>query len=76
MKRIAVEEAFVTQEISEQWRSFLHSGAPDESGFQKMGETILADSPSNRRLHEQLMNLGDCRIQDMMRWGLMFRLFH
>jgi 2,3-dihydroxybenzoate decarboxylase len=46
MKRIAVEEAFVTQEISEQWESFLHSGASDEPGFQKMGETILADLPS------------------------------
>jgi len=70
MKRIAVEEAFVTQEISEQWKTFLHSGAPDESGFLKMGETILADLPSNRRLHEQLLDLADHRIQDMDEAGI------
>jgi 2,3-dihydroxybenzoate decarboxylase len=65
MRRIAIEEAFVTQAIADQWKLFLDAGSVGEPGFKKMGETILAESPGTRVIHEQLIDLGDRRIQDM-----------
>jgi hypothetical protein len=53
IRRIAVEEAFVTQEIADQWDAILDAGSIGEPGFRKMGETILSDSPGTR-LHESL----------------------
>ena len=41
MRRIAVEEAFVTPEIMSQWQVVLAS-RDVEPGFAKMGESILA----------------------------------
>jgi 2,3-dihydroxybenzoate decarboxylase len=70
MRRIAIEEAFVTQEIADQWKVILDAGAAGEPGFRKMGETILADSPGTRRIHEQLVDLGDGRIRDMDETGV------
>ena len=63
MKRIAIEEAFVTQAIADEWAKVLANGAPNEPGFRKMGETILADSPGTRLIHERLTNLGAGRIE-------------
>ncbi|HEY5624053.1 MAG TPA: amidohydrolase family protein [Gammaproteobacteria bacterium] len=65
MKRIATEEAFVTQAIADQWKIVLDAGAVGEPGFRKMGETILADSPGTRLIHERLVNLGEGRLKDM-----------
>ena len=65
MRRIAIEEAFVTQAIADQWKICLDAGSIGEPGFRKMGETILAESPGTRIIHEQLIDIGDRRIQDM-----------
>ncbi|MDG2989794.1 amidohydrolase family protein [Candidatus Synechococcus calcipolaris G9] len=70
IKRIAIEEAFVTQEIADEWAKLLAEGAPREPGFRKMGETILADSPSTRLIHEQLIDLGAARIAHMDATGI------
>lgn len=70
MRRIAIEEAFVTQEIADQWKVVLDAGAVDDPGFKKMGETILADSPGTRRIHEQLVDLGEGRIREMDEVGI------
>ena len=51
MRRIAVEEAFITQEILDQWNLILEAGSVCEPGFKKMGETILADSPETHLMH-------------------------
>ncbi len=65
MKRIAIEEAFVTQAIADEWDKVLANGAVGEPGFKKMGETILAPSPGTRLIHQRLIDLGDKRIADM-----------
>ncbi len=65
MRRIAIEEAFVTQEIADEWNVLLKAGAIGEPGFRKMGESILADSPGTRLIHERLIDLGEGRIRDM-----------
>ncbi len=70
IRRIAIEEAFVTQEIADQWDVILDAGSIGEPGFRKMGETILADSPGTRRIHERLIDLGEGRIRDMDEAGI------
>ena len=70
MRRIAIEEAFVTQEIADQWKVVLDAGAAGEPGFKKMGETILADSPGTRLIHERLVSLGEGRLKEMDATGV------
>ncbi len=70
IRRIAIEEAFVTQEIADQWDVILAAGSIGEPGFRKMGESILADSPGTRRIHERLIDLGEGRIRDMDEAGI------
>lgn len=70
IKRIAIEEAFVTQEIADAWAEVLAAGAPNEPGFRKMGETILADSPGTRLIHQRLIDLGEGRIAHMDETGI------
>lgn len=70
MKRIAIEEAFVTQAIADEWHKVLAAGAKGEPGFKKMGETILADSPGTRVVHERLLDLGEGRIAHMDETGI------
>lgn len=70
VKRIAIEEAFVTTEIAEAWAEALAQGAPGEPGFRKMGETILKDSPGTRLIHERLVDLGNGRIANMDATGI------
>jgi 2,3-dihydroxybenzoate decarboxylase len=70
VRRIAIEEAFVTQEIADQWKVILDAGAVGEPGFRKMGETILADSPGTRLIHERLVDVGEGRIREMDETGV------
>ena len=65
MRRIAVEEAFITQEILDPWNLILEAGSVGEPGFKKMGETILPDSPDTHLMNERLLDLGELRIRDM-----------
>ncbi len=69
-KKIAIEEAFVTQAIADEWDKFLAAGSPGEPGFQKMGESILADSPGTRLIHSRLVDLGEGRIKTMDQSGI------
>lgn len=70
IRRIATEEAFVTQEIADQWDVVLDAGSIGEPGFRMMGETILGDSPGARRIHERLVDLGAGRIRHMDETGI------
>ncbi len=63
-KRIAVEEAFVTQDIADGWDRVL-AGKFVEPGFREMGQTILGDGPGARLLHARLLDLGAGRIAQM-----------
>lgn len=69
MKRIAIEEAFVTHGVMNAWRDLLHTGAV-EDGFRLMGESILADTPLNAPLHQRLLDVGPDRIAQMDRDGI------
>lgn len=69
MKRIAVEEAFVTEEIAREWDRALASTFV-EPGFRLLGETILGKSPAARDLHAQLIDLDQGRIADMDACGI------
>ena len=64
MRCIAIEEAFVTSEIADEWRKVL-AGSDVEPGFAKMGESILADTPGNAALHAKLLDIGQGRIAHM-----------
>lgn len=64
IRRIAVEEAFVTPEIMAQWHVVLASRNV-EPGFAKMGETILAQTPANKLLDDRLLDIGADRIAHM-----------
>src|SRR5271170_5442324 len=64
IRRIAVEEAFVTPEIMAQWHVVLAS-RDVEPGFAKMGETILAQTPANKLLDDRLLDIGADRIAHM-----------
>ena len=48
LRRIAVEEAFVTEEIAKEWKKVLASKFV-EPGFRMMGQTILGDDPAETR---------------------------
>jgi len=69
IRRIAVEEAFVTPEIMAEWQKVLAS--PDaEPGFAKMGESILAQTPANKPLDDRLLDIGAARIAHMDAIGI------
>jgi 5-carboxyvanillate decarboxylase len=69
MRRIAVEEAFLTEDIAREWSKVL-AGADVEPGFRMMGDTILGQSPGARRVHEQLIDVGAGRIALMDATGI------
>ena len=64
VRRIAVEEAFVTEGIAEEWARVL--GSRDaEAGFRAMGNSILGTSPGARAVHARLVDIGPGRIDQM-----------
>jgi 5-carboxyvanillate decarboxylase len=69
MHRIAVEEAFLTEDISQEWAKVL-AGADVEPGFRMMGDTMLGQSPGARHVHEQLIDVGAGRIALMDATGI------
>lgn len=69
VRRIAVEEAFVTPEIMKEWHVVL-AGRNVEPGFAKMGETILAETPGNKVLDDRLLDIGAARLAHMDRIGI------
>lgn len=69
IRRIAVEEAFVTPEIMAQWYVVLAS-RDVEPGFAKMGESILARTPANKPMDDRLLDVGPGRIAHMDSIGI------
>jgi 2,3-dihydroxybenzoate decarboxylase len=69
LRRIAVEEAFVTEEIAEEWGRVL--GRQDvEAGFRAMGSSILGTSPNAQAVHARLLDIGTGRIAHMDAHGI------
>jgi 5-carboxyvanillate decarboxylase len=69
IRRIAVEEAFVTPEIMKEWHVVL-GGRNVEPGFAKMGESILAETPGNKVLDDRLLDIGAARLAHMDQIGI------
>lgn len=69
MRRVAVEEAFVTEEIAREWDQALASRFV-EPGFRLLGDTILGNSPAARGVHAKLIDLDQGRIADMDACGI------
>lgn len=63
-KRIAVEEAFVTEDIAQEWKKVLASKFV-EPGFRMMGQSILGDDPGAHLVHSRLVDIGAGRIAQM-----------
>jgi 2,3-dihydroxybenzoate decarboxylase len=68
-RRIAVEEAFVTEDIAREWKKVLASRFV-EPGFRMMGNTILGDDPGARAVHARLVDLDAGRIAHMDKTGI------
>ena len=68
MRRIAVEEAFVTAEIAREWLAVL-ARSDVEPGMAKMG-SILTPSPGTASLHKNLLDIGAGRIAHMDAVGI------
>jgi 2,3-dihydroxybenzoate decarboxylase len=64
LKRIAVEEAFVTEDIAKEWKKVLASKFV-EPGFRMMGNSILGEDPGARMVHSRLVDVGAGRIAQM-----------
>lgn len=73
MKRIAVEEAFVTPEIADEWAKVLASRNV-EPGFRMMGNSILGDSPGTKMVHARLLDIGAGRIAHMDQTGIAMQI--
>jgi 5-carboxyvanillate decarboxylase len=69
LKRIAVEEAFVTDEIAHEWQKVLASKFV-EPGFRMMGETILGEGTVAHKVHSRLVDVGAGRIAEMDAAGI------
>jgi 5-carboxyvanillate decarboxylase len=69
LKRIAVEEAFVTEEIATEWKKVLASKFA-EPGFRMMGQSILGEDPGARLVHSRLVDVGAGRIAHMDATGI------
>ncbi|MGB5635070.1 MAG: amidohydrolase family protein [Waterburya sp.] len=63
-KRIAIEEAFATPEIFDEWRKLIASGVDQEPGFQKLYEPFLKSS-ATKTMRQKLLDVGSDRIRDM-----------
>lgn len=67
MRRIAVEEAFITPEILDGWKAVL-DGKDPEPGFVAMGKCLLG--PAGKPLFDKLLDLGSGRIAHMDAVGI------
>lgn len=64
MRRIAVEEAFITADILAGWKTVL-AGNDVEPGFAKLGGCLLGGAPGTTRLLNNLLDIGAGRIAHM-----------
>jgi 5-carboxyvanillate decarboxylase len=70
-KRIAVEEAFVTREITQAYRALLARNGSSDIGFNSlMGYYLNNPSERTRAVSERLQDLGARRIADMDLTGI------
>jgi len=69
VRKIAIEEAFVTTELLDEWQAFLATGAESEPGFKGLYGSFLTSS-STEKLRNQLLDVGADRIHRMDEHGI------
>jgi 5-carboxyvanillate decarboxylase len=69
MRRIAVEEAFITADILAGWKKVLAS-SDVEPGFAKLGGSLLKPSAASTQLVNNLLDIGAGRIAHMDKVGI------
>ena len=69
VRRIAVEEAFVTADVIKAWERALRQ-ADVEPGFAQLGANTLADTPGNKWVHDRLLDLDADRLARMDEDGI------
>ncbi|WP_126453216.1 amidohydrolase family protein [Sulfuriflexus mobilis] len=73
LRRIAIEEAFATPELFEQWQTVLADPASHEPGFKALYRPFL-NSPATRPIRDRLLDLGELRLNDMKNAGVDFQV--
>jgi 2,3-dihydroxybenzoate decarboxylase len=68
-KKIAIEEAFATPELFDEWRKLLASNSQEEPGFRKLYGSFLSN-PATKDIRDRLLDLGTGRLSDMDRHGI------
>lgn len=68
-KKIAIEEAFATPELFDEWRKLLATSVDKEPGFQKLYKPFL-NSPATKEIRDRLTDVGASRIRDMDQYGI------
>lgn len=68
-KRIAIEEAFATPELFDEWRKILATDAEKEPEFRKLYEPFLT-SPATKEIRDRLIDVGACRIRDINQYEI------
>jgi 5-carboxyvanillate decarboxylase len=68
-KKIAIEEAFATPELFDEWRKLLAGNSQKEPGFRKLYGSFL-NNPATKDIRDRLLDLGMGRLSDMDRHGI------
>ena len=68
-KRIAVEEAFATQQLFSEWRKLLDLGVEDEPGFSQLYGFFLNNN-ATQDIRNKLLDVGSGRISEMDKWHI------
>lgn len=68
-KKIAIEEAFATPELFDEWRKLLASNTQKEPGFRKLYGSFLSN-PATQDIRDRLLDVGTGRLRDMDRHGI------
>ena len=69
-QRIATEEAFVTAEVTERYRTMIAQQSIDDPGFIRLWNLVFAQRPRSVQLLSRLQDLGEMRIRDMDATGI------
>jgi 5-carboxyvanillate decarboxylase len=72
IRRIGVEEAFVTPAIAKAWEDVINTPGL-EPGYKRLGKLVHV-SPGGRRIVKKLQELGEPRLKDMETTGVDFQV--
>jgi len=69
--KIAIEEAFATENLVKAWKVLIEDGSPGEAGLEHhLGRLINATGGWGAKVAERLVDLGDARLAEMDAHGI------